>query len=183
MIQTHFGEIYEHASYVCAIWNTGIFVEELLRFSTKSYCSDVCEYHQRRQTLAEICRNMDNCCGFKAVAARGNIRGSCYYQLDKFVNQILCAPIFHRYLNAFKFGSNDFSCRFADTRRISINKLVSVLQAKMLTLSRCYQVYSKLLNGWIMFWVMWPKLLKGSSIYWRCQKEGLSGCVKGLIHR
>ena len=44
-------------------------------FNTKSYCSDVCGYHRRPQTLVEICRNMGICCGFRAVAAEGKYPG------------------------------------------------------------------------------------------------------------
>ena len=39
-------------------------------FNIEPFCSDVCGNHRRPQTLAEICRNMDICCGFRAVAAR-----------------------------------------------------------------------------------------------------------------
>ena len=42
----------------------------------KNRClSDVCGDHRRPQTLAEICRNMDICCGFRAVAARKKYPG------------------------------------------------------------------------------------------------------------
>ena len=34
--QTHLGEIYEDVFYICAIWDTGIFIEELLRFWQKN---------------------------------------------------------------------------------------------------------------------------------------------------
>ena len=39
------------------------------------FCSDVCGDHRRPQTLAEICRNMGTCCGFRAVAAREKYLG------------------------------------------------------------------------------------------------------------
>ena len=39
-------------------------------FNIESFCSDVCGDRRRLQTLAEICRNMSICCGFRAVAAR-----------------------------------------------------------------------------------------------------------------
>ena len=44
-------------------------------FSIEPFCSDVCEDHRCPQTLAEICRNMGICCGFRAVAARGKYPG------------------------------------------------------------------------------------------------------------
>ena len=36
----------------------------------KPFCSDVCGDHRRPQTLAEMCRNMDICYGFRSVAAK-----------------------------------------------------------------------------------------------------------------
>ena len=44
-------------------------------FNTKSYCSDVCGYNRRPETLAEICKNTGICCGFRAVAAMGKYPG------------------------------------------------------------------------------------------------------------
>ena len=44
-------------------------------FNIEPFCSDVCGDHRRPQTLAEICRNMDSCCGFRAVAAREKYPG------------------------------------------------------------------------------------------------------------
>ena len=44
-------------------------------FNTKSYCSDVCGYHQCPQALAKICRNMGTCCSFRALAAREKYPG------------------------------------------------------------------------------------------------------------
>ena len=69
-------EIYKHAFCVCAIWDARAF--ELTNdrgFNIEPFCSDVCGDHRRPQTLAEICRNMDICCGFRAVATRENIQG------------------------------------------------------------------------------------------------------------
>ena len=40
-------------------------------FNTKFYCSDVCWYHRRPQSLTEICRNLSIGCGFITVAANG----------------------------------------------------------------------------------------------------------------
>ena len=44
-------------------------------FNIEPLCSDVCGYHRRPQTLAEICRYMDSCCGFRTVAAREKYPG------------------------------------------------------------------------------------------------------------
>ena len=44
-------------------------------FNIEPFCFDVCGDHRRPQTLAEICRNMDICCGFRAVAAREKYPG------------------------------------------------------------------------------------------------------------
>ena len=44
-------------------------------FNIEPLCSDVCGDHRRPQTLAEICRNMCICCGFRAVAARDKYPG------------------------------------------------------------------------------------------------------------
>ena len=74
--QTYLGEIYEHAFYACAIWETYAFsLKNYCGFNTKSYCSYVCGYHRRPQTLAEIWRNMGIWFGFRAVAARGKYPG------------------------------------------------------------------------------------------------------------
>ena len=39
-------------------------------FNIAPFCSDVCGDYRRPQTLAEICKNMGICCGFRAMAAR-----------------------------------------------------------------------------------------------------------------
>ena len=44
-------------------------------FNIEPFCSDVCWDHRRPQTLSEICRNMDSCCGFRAVAVREKYPG------------------------------------------------------------------------------------------------------------
>ena len=44
-------------------------------FNIEPFCSDVCGDHRRPQTLAEMCRNMDICCGFRAVASRKKYSG------------------------------------------------------------------------------------------------------------
>ena len=44
-------------------------------FNREPFCSDVCGDQRRPQTLAEICRNMDSCCGFRALAAREKYPG------------------------------------------------------------------------------------------------------------
>ena len=54
-------------------------------FNIELFCSDVCGEYRRPQTLAEICRNMGICCGFRVVEKLGeNIRGSSYYGLANF---------------------------------------------------------------------------------------------------
>ena len=45
-------------------------------FNIQPFCSDVCGDHRRPQTLAEICRTMGICCGFRAVGARVKISGA-----------------------------------------------------------------------------------------------------------
>ena len=52
-----------------------------LGFNIAPFCSDVCGDHRRPQTLAEICRNMDSCCGFRAVAAREKYPGLTLFKL------------------------------------------------------------------------------------------------------
>ena len=39
-------------------------------FNIQPFCSDVCGDHRRPQTLAEMCRNMAFCYGFRSMAAR-----------------------------------------------------------------------------------------------------------------
>ena len=55
--------------------HTGVLIDEWSRFNIKPFCSDVCGDHRCPQTLAEMCRNMDICRGFRAVAAREKYRG------------------------------------------------------------------------------------------------------------
>ena len=52
-------------------------------FNIEPFCSDVCGDHRRPQTLAEICRNMDSCCGFRAVAAREKYPGLTLFVLTR----------------------------------------------------------------------------------------------------
>ena len=52
-------------------------------FNIGTFCSDVCGDRRRPQTLAEICRNMDSCCGFRAVAAREKYPGLTLFEVDK----------------------------------------------------------------------------------------------------
>ena len=67
---------YVHTFYVCAFCDTRAFsLQSYCDFNTKSYCSGVCGYHRRPQTLAEICRNMEIFCYLRAVAARGKYLG------------------------------------------------------------------------------------------------------------
>ena len=69
-------EIHKRDFYACAIWDTQAFpLKGHCGFNIKPYCSDVYEYHQCPQTLAEICKNMGVCCGFRTVAARGTYPG------------------------------------------------------------------------------------------------------------
>ena len=44
-------------------------------FKIESFCSHVWGDHRCPQTLAEICRSMGICCGFRAVAGRGKYLG------------------------------------------------------------------------------------------------------------
>ena len=39
-------------------------------FNTQPFCSDVCGDHRRPQTLAEMCKNMAICYGYRSVATR-----------------------------------------------------------------------------------------------------------------
>ena len=60
----------------------GHFHWRIIAVLTNSYCSDVCGYHRRPQTLTEICRNMVICDGFRAVAARGKYSGFVLFDHD-----------------------------------------------------------------------------------------------------
>ena len=69
IIQTHLDTFYQHTFYVCASWDTqALSLRNYCGFNSRSYCTDACGYHQCPQTLAEICRNMGICCGFRGVA-------------------------------------------------------------------------------------------------------------------
>ena len=75
-MQTYMDEIYKHAFRVCAICDAQVFqLMNYCGFNIEPFCSDVCGDHGRPQTLAEIHRNMDICCGFRAVAAREKYPG------------------------------------------------------------------------------------------------------------
>ena len=75
-------EIYKHAVHVCAIWAAQAFwLMNYCGFNVEAFCSDVCGDHRCPQTLAEICRNMDICCGFRAVAVRGKYPGFILFHL------------------------------------------------------------------------------------------------------
>ena len=49
-----------------------------------TFCSDVCADHRRPQTLAEICKNMGICCGFRAVAVWGKYPGPSYWDTGSY---------------------------------------------------------------------------------------------------
>ena len=69
-------EIYKHAFRVYATWDAqACSLMNYHGFNIEPFCSDVCGDHRRPQTPAEICRNMDSCCGFRAVAAREKYPG------------------------------------------------------------------------------------------------------------
>ena len=69
IIWTYMEEIYKHAFYVCAIWDTLAFwLTNYCRFNIEPYCPDVCGYQRCPQTWVEICKNMGICYGLKAVA-------------------------------------------------------------------------------------------------------------------
>ena len=64
-------EIYKHAFRVCPIWDAQAFwLMNYCGFNIVHFGSDVYGDHQRPQTPAELCRNMDICFGFRAVATR-----------------------------------------------------------------------------------------------------------------
>ena len=39
-------------------------------FNIRPFCSDVCGDHRRPQTVAEMCRNISICYGFRSVATK-----------------------------------------------------------------------------------------------------------------
>ena len=78
-------EIYKHAFHVCAIWDAqACKLMNCRGFNKETLCSDVCGDHRRRQTLAEICRNMDSCCGFRTVAAREKYPGLALFPSSRY---------------------------------------------------------------------------------------------------
>ena len=60
---------------------TGVLIDELCGVNIEPFCSDVCGDRRRSQTLAEICRNMDICCGFRAVVVRESYPGSIFLKV------------------------------------------------------------------------------------------------------
>ena len=94
-------EIYKHTFRVCAIWEAQAFsLMNYCGFNIEPFCSDVCGNHRRPQTLAEICRDMGVCCGFRAVATREKYPGfilsvrNVYFQIWlTMVPYYLCAPM------------------------------------------------------------------------------------------
>ena len=101
IVQTHLDEIYKHAFYVCAIWDTRLFLlKNYCGFNSKSCCSGVCGYDRCPQSLAEICRNIGNCCGFRAVADRGKYPGFMLFTMHK-SNQFVYTRILQWYISRF----------------------------------------------------------------------------------
>ena len=71
IMQTYLNEIYKHAFRVCTIWYAQAFqLMNYCGFNIQPFCCDVCEDHRRPQTLAEMCRNMGICCGFRSMTAK-----------------------------------------------------------------------------------------------------------------
>ena len=60
---------------MCNIGRTRVLIDELLWFYHRTLLFWCVWRHRRPQTLAEICRNMGICCGFRAVAARDKYPG------------------------------------------------------------------------------------------------------------
>ena len=106
-------EIYKHA-LVCVFWDAQAFyLMNCCGFNIEPFCSDVCGDHRRPQTLAEICRNMGICCGFRAAAARENIRGSSYYRNIKILYVILAKHHFY----SMALAENTARCIFRISRK------------------------------------------------------------------
>ena len=66
-------------------------------FNIEPFSSDVCEDHRRPQTLAEICRNMGICCGFRTVAAREKYPGFILLWGHDSVVPLWCGQFFPHY--------------------------------------------------------------------------------------
>ena len=49
---------------------TVVLIDKSFWFQHTILCSDVCGDHRRPQTLAEMCRDMGICYGFRSMAAR-----------------------------------------------------------------------------------------------------------------
>ena len=108
-MQTHLYEMYKYVFYVCAIWYTQAFsLKNYCGFNTKSYCSDVCGYHQCPQTLVEICRNMGICFSFRAVAAREKYPG--FMLSGNPLVSLTWAPPMSKMLTGCQSASLDWSC-------------------------------------------------------------------------
>ena len=71
---------------VCTIWDAQSFkLTNYCGFNIQPSCSDMCGDHRRPQTLAEMCRNMGICYGFRSVAARVKYPGFIYLLRNTFV--------------------------------------------------------------------------------------------------
>ena len=63
--------IYKDVFRVCTIWDAQSFqLINYCGFNIQPFCSDGCGDHRRPQTLAEMCRNMGICYGFRSMVAR-----------------------------------------------------------------------------------------------------------------
>ena len=70
IIQTYVDGIYKHVFRVCTIWDAQSFwLINCCGFNIQPFCSGVCGDHRRPQTLAEMCRGLGICYGFRSVAA------------------------------------------------------------------------------------------------------------------
>ena len=70
-------EIYKLVFRVYRIWDPRSFwLINYYGFNIQPFCSDVYGDYRRPKTLAEMCRNMGICYGFRSVAARVKYPGS-----------------------------------------------------------------------------------------------------------
>ena len=61
--------------YAQSVMHRPFYLMKYCGFNIEPFCSDVCGDHRRLHALAEICRNMGICCGFRAVATRKKYPG------------------------------------------------------------------------------------------------------------
>ena len=138
-------------------------------FNIEPFCSDACGDRRRPQTLSEICRNMDSCYGFRAVAAREKYPGLTLLLLWWFSSSpftLLRSPLFFFSLcsGGKEIEQANFTYYFRHIGKIGISHGFGIfqngakLEEKKLNNSTSFVLDVIILCQLILFMLMWCDL-------------------------